>query len=315
MSKFFISAVFCTLLAGCGSDVDKVKGGTLDFNKTITVGQALDNWRSCESKEWRSFSSDNGVKVVEFTCRHKVGDFFAKLKNATTSEDGKERIYIDVVNNTQTFQFTLNRDDTFQINAVEVQTTWADGSKFKDAQKPVESLEVAYKNELQFDPATLDDQVAAAGMAYLLAMTKPGEKYRISSANTAPTATNATTTDTPVQAPTGPLTENNPAQTAKAIKSTGKTATCEIKSNGAEPFKGECKFFPEAGGSFAVSLADASKPIIDEVTSVSVYVMEPGVAEVRGLTVDGINSRWGVAKRSTKDRACWTGDDFEVCAR
>ena len=47
---------------------------------------------------------------------------------------------------------------------------------------------------------------------------------------------------------------------------------------------------------------------------VSVDIIEKGVAEVRGLTKDGINSRWGSAKRDLKDKACWKGDDFKVCA-
>jgi hypothetical protein len=45
-----------------------------------------------------------------------------------------------------------------------------------------------------------------------------------------------------------------------------------------------------------------------------VQIVQPGVAEVRGLTRAGINSRWGSAQRSKRDRACWRGSDFWVCA-
>jgi hypothetical protein len=38
------------------------------------------------------------------------------------------------------------------------------------------------------------------------------------------------------------------------------------------------------------------------------------VNPVRGLTTDGINSRWGTALRSKADPACWKGSDFEICA-
>jgi hypothetical protein len=32
------------------------------------------------------------------------------------------------------------------------------------------------------------------------------------------------------------------------------------------------------------------------------------------LTDEGINSRWGRAIRSRRDRACWVGEDFTICA-
>lgn len=76
-----------------------------------------------------------------------------------------------------------------------------------------------------------------------------------------------------------------------------------------------CEFLPESGGSFSLSAVGGQGELFPEVSMVSVYVVEPGVAEVRGLTAAGINSRWGEAQRSAKDRACWTGGDFEVCAR
>ena len=38
----------------------------------------------------------------------------------------------------------------------------------------------------------------------------------------------------------------------------------------------------------------------------------PGVAEVRG-DPGRINSRWGEARRSRRDRACWVGEDFSIC--
>ncbi|WP_017295364.1 hypothetical protein [Geminocystis herdmanii] len=43
-------------------------------------------------------------------------------------------------------------------------------------------------------------------------------------------------------------------------------------------------------------------------------IIKSGVAEVRGLTTAGINSRWGEARRSKSDKACWVGDDFTICA-
>lgn len=93
-----------------------------------------------------------------------------------------------------------------------------------------------------------------------------------------------------------------------------KTVKCEIKTGSSKVFNGKCKFMSEAGGSFSLSNF-SEKPLFEEVTIVSVTVIEKGLAEVRGLTTRGNNSRWGEAKRSSKDPACWVGADFKVCAR
>jgi hypothetical protein len=93
----------------------------------------------------------------------------------------------------------------------------------------------------------------------------------------------------------------------------GKHARCVIKQDGATAFSGSCNFQMGAGGSFGIRRLDA-KPILPNITDISVSIISPGVADVRGLTTDGINSRWGTALRSKVDPACWKGSDFEICA-
>jgi hypothetical protein len=79
-------------------------------------------------------------------------------------------------------------------------------------------------------------------------------------------------------------------------------------------YRGKCLFSTEKGGAFSLSHPSSkNKPLYGSILVVSVAI-EGGAAEVRGLTKDGINSRWGIAKRSSKDKACWAGDDFKVCA-
>ncbi|MFI3157207.1 MAG: hypothetical protein QX199_13720 [Methylococcaceae bacterium] len=80
-------------------------------------------------------------------------------------------------------------------------------------------------------------------------------------------------------------------------------------------YQGSCAFSPDTPkGSFSLANPDKDKPLTEDISMVSVTVIEPGVAEVSGLTAEGINSRWGEAKRSSKDKACWEGEDFKVCA-
>jgi hypothetical protein len=100
---------------------------------------------------------------------------------------------------------------------------------------------------------------------------------------------------------------------AGAADAKPRAAMCAIKTSGNAAYRGPCTFNAEAGGSF--SIAPRGKRRFPGVTSISLHVVEPGLGEVRGLTRDGINSRWGEARRSRRDRACWQGSDFEVCVR
>ncbi len=52
------------------------------------------------------------------------------------------------------------------------------------------------------------------------------------------------------------------------------------------------------------------RPLLEEILLISVTEIDPGTAEVSGLTKDGINSRWGEARFDGK---CWSGDDFRIC--
>jgi hypothetical protein len=95
---------------------------------------------------------------------------------------------------------------------------------------------------------------------------------------------------------------------------------CQIDSNSESGkvetiYKGSCSFSPEAkNGSFSLGNAEKDKPLTKTIYSVNVSITEKDVAEVFGSVVGGNNSRWGEAKRSTKDKACWEGVDFKVCA-
>lgn len=90
-----------------------------------------------------------------------------------------------------------------------------------------------------------------------------------------------------------------------------KAARCKIVSADGR-YTGPCSFTPEGKGSFRVT-APRRRRLVGGTTIISVYMVGAGQAEVRGLTTDGINSRWGAAVRSKKDRSCWVGQDFSIC--
>ena len=89
-------------------------------------------------------------------------------------------------------------------------------------------------------------------------------------------------------------------------------AFCIIKGISDEiVFQNDC-IFKQYGGNGSFSIQSSSGLIADRI-SISVSIIEPDIAEVRGLTTAGINSRWGKAKRSNSDPACWIGSDFAIC--
>jgi len=97
------------------------------------------------------------------------------------------------------------------------------------------------------------------------------------------------------------------------VPASGKDARCVIRQQGKVAYSGACVFDQEKDGSFFIRRHD-TKPILPRIIDVSATIISQGQAEVRGLTTDGINSRWGRAIRSKTDAACWMGSDFEICA-
>ena len=103
---------------------------------------------------------------------------------------------------------------------------------------------------------------------------------------------------------------------APHAQAAGRIVDCLIEAGGKVEFDGKCRFTSDGtGGSFSLASRDGQSALYGSILDVSVSIIETGVADVRGLTKDGINARWGEAKRSKQDRACWVGDDFRVCAR
>lgn len=88
-------------------------------------------------------------------------------------------------------------------------------------------------------------------------------------------------------------------------------ARCVIDVAGAPRWSGSCLFEAERGGSFTVTPTRGR--FQNGVGAISLHIIARGEGEVRGLTSGGINSRWGPARRSTRDRACWVGEDFSLC--
>ncbi len=104
-----------------------------------------------------------------------------------------------------------------------------------------------------------------------------------------------------------------PVSAAATAAPKGREVRCVVEGNGLPAYRGRCLFLSGESGSFGLEPRSA-RTFPGGITSISLTVLSRGEGDVRGLTSDGINSRWGRASRDRRDRACWRGSDFRICA-
>ena len=123
MSKIFsfvMGLLVIISFSGCGDSVSMVKKGTLDFDKSITIGQAFDKYKYFKKIEWKEFVTDNGRKVVQVEGIVDKNDMVYVPKNTY-----KE---IKVV-----AQFAINLDNTFKFSYFGIYRTQVDGEIIEDS--------------------------------------------------------------------------------------------------------------------------------------------------------------------------------------
>ena len=115
--NYLVIVLSIFMITGCSNDVNTIKNGTLEFDKSITVGQAFDKYKYFSSTKWKSFSTDNGKKIVEVK-----GDFKNEYLQHMKWEDKFASASLIV-------QFTINKDDTFEISALAFDFLTRNGDK------------------------------------------------------------------------------------------------------------------------------------------------------------------------------------------
>lgn len=119
ISVVFIAVLFNGVLSG-GGNVGLVKNGMLELDKSLTVGEAFDNYKYFKKVTWESFTTENGREVVQVT-----GDLDLDLhpQGAAWKEGGVSKI--DVL-----FQFLINKDgETFNIQTFGLKMKMKDGTE------------------------------------------------------------------------------------------------------------------------------------------------------------------------------------------
>jgi hypothetical protein len=125
------------VVSGCGKTdpVELVKSGVLEFNQTVTVGQAFDNWRACDSSSWSHYQNTNGATIVMFSCFDNdlidtVRRFAEKNPEQYKSVAGSAYL----TNCTRAFYFTIHADGSnFEYVTSSQIFEWSDGKKQENA--------------------------------------------------------------------------------------------------------------------------------------------------------------------------------------
>ena len=107
---FAILALITTLLFGCnkvksatGGDVSLVKGGTLEIDKSLTVGQAIDNYKYFKKTKWDLLKTENGKKIVTVVAAIDT-DKHPSINNKEGIKSAEMK-----------FEFKINLDNTFEV--------------------------------------------------------------------------------------------------------------------------------------------------------------------------------------------------------
>ncbi len=134
------------------SDIALVRSGVMTFNQTITLAQALDNWESCKKRNWEEFKTRNGTRVVQFICHHKFEQFMANTISRLSKQSQEDADKFSLQAYIETFKFTINIDNSYQLDSVKTETIWRDGTSLSGISLKELALKNAYHNRLEFDP-------------------------------------------------------------------------------------------------------------------------------------------------------------------
>ena len=95
-SKVLLSLTLFTSYS-YADNINIVKDSIMRFDKSITVGQAFDNWENCKDKKWTEFETNNKKQIVEFTC--KINKMDCTVQWLINLDDTAEVIYAKVTEN------------------------------------------------------------------------------------------------------------------------------------------------------------------------------------------------------------------------
>lgn len=131
---------------GGGGNISLVKGGILDLDKSLTVGEAFENYKYFKKVKWDNFKSDDKRDMVEVMAEYDIEKAMKteKLKMLKSVFDKFEKV-------TVAFQFIINKDNTFNASWYGVTFYAKNGGKKEDnltsESETINALKGIYDND------------------------------------------------------------------------------------------------------------------------------------------------------------------------
>lgn len=163
--------------------IKKVKNYVLDLNKSITIGDAFDNFSDCENPEWKELMTSNNAELVEFNCdiiseRKFFNENILKIKanslkidpiistvfltqGISLEELNANKPFMDVSNFKMIAQFIINKDNTIEVAYLSEKTLWKNGKEYEPSvsQEYINNTlkNIIYKNKDFFKVENLEE--------------------------------------------------------------------------------------------------------------------------------------------------------------
>lgn len=119
------------LMAGCSDpNVEIVKNGKFDFDRSITVGEALENRSFCDDITWVSRKGEKGRDYVDYTCTTTSFNEFFKSKAQSEIEDIKEDYNFSESDNMQIYE--IKEDIEYYEKEIKTCESWLKQNGRKD---------------------------------------------------------------------------------------------------------------------------------------------------------------------------------------
>lgn len=157
-------------------NIKKVKDYVLNLDKSITIGDAFDNYSDCKNIEWKELITSNNAQIVEFSCditseRNFFNENALKIKENKLKIDSSinlflltqgttlkkldyDKPFMKVSNFRLITQFIINRDNTVEPVYLSKQILWQDGKEFEPTPSSEEIKDLLktkiYKNKSFF---------------------------------------------------------------------------------------------------------------------------------------------------------------------
>lgn len=158
-------------LAACNSPVNRVKDGTLNIDKSITIGKAFENYSYFKKITWSHYTDKQGRDIVQVNAEFDIPKILQTEPDLNTLETAAAAAFLSAASKLPPDAVTLNYIVRFALNKDD------NGFSPYNAEYLVGSTDPSYKKILEKSPGVTngviaDDDYTGIEAIYANSMTK-----------------------------------------------------------------------------------------------------------------------------------------------